>query len=93
MLRFRDYEDLGGLLGALRRRADEEFAALTGPAREALHRVLATIVRIDPTDERLIVESRVLRAQFDDHPPSQALTIPSCMRVCWWRTARPTVLR
>jgi hypothetical protein len=57
----------------LRRRADEEFATLSASAREALHRVLPAIVRLDPTDERLIVESRVPRAQFAGDSPSQAL--------------------
>jgi hypothetical protein len=73
VLRFQDYEDLGGLHGALRRRADEEFALLPESARDALHQLLSAIVRIDPTDERLIVESRVSRAQFGEGSPSQAL--------------------
>jgi len=73
VLRFSDYDELGGLQGALRRRADEEFARLPVAARDALNQVLSAIVRIDPTDERLIVESRVSRAQFGEATPAQTL--------------------
>jgi len=73
LLRFGDYENIGGLHGALRQRADAEFALLPESARDALPQFLSAIVRIDPTDERLIVESRVPRAQFGDGTPCQTL--------------------
>jgi hypothetical protein len=69
ILRFRDYEDLGALHGALRHRADEEFERLPEAARGALHQLLSAIVRIDPSDERVIVEGRVSRARFGDGTP------------------------
>jgi eukaryotic-like serine/threonine-protein kinase len=72
MLRFSDYDDLGGLHGALRQRADEEFAQLPQSARDGLDQLLSAVVRIDPSDERLIVESRVPSSRFDG-TPCQAL--------------------
>ena len=68
VLRFSDYDDLGGLHGALRQRADEEFAQLPQPARDALDQLLSAVVRIDPSDERLVVESRVPSSRFDGSP-------------------------
>ena len=73
ILRFQDYEDLGALHGALRQRADEEFERLPEAARGALDQLLSAIVRIDPSDERLIVEGRVSRGRFGDGTPCQTL--------------------
>src|SRR6185369_7492992 len=57
-LKFSDYEELGGLQGALRIRADEEFARLPVAVKESLPKVLAALVHTDPTDERLILQNR-----------------------------------
>jgi YD repeat-containing protein len=46
-LRFADYAALGGLEGALRQRAEEEYVRLADPVRAALPAVLAGLVRID----------------------------------------------
>jgi len=73
LLRFSDYEALGGLHGALRQRANEEFGRLPASARAALHPLLASLVRADPKDDRLIVESRVPRAQLAGVPGCETL--------------------
>lgn len=73
VLRFDDYEQIGGLHGALRLRADEEFARLPAPVQDSLSKVLAAIVHTDPTDERLILQNRVSMSQFADLPDCRRL--------------------
>jgi hypothetical protein len=73
VLRFIDYEKLGGLHGALRLRADEEFGRLSGPVKASLPKVLAALVHTDPTDERLILQNRASLAQFSGSPECKAL--------------------
>ena len=73
VLRFSDYEDLGGLQGALRIRADEVFARLPAPVQASLPKVLAALVHTDPTDEPLILQNRISLAQFSGSPDCQAL--------------------
>ena len=73
VLRFADYEQIGGLHGALRLRADEEFARLPAPVQASLSKVLAAIVHTDPTDERLILQNRVSMSQFADLPDCERL--------------------
>src|SRR6266700_3500485 len=73
VLRFSDYEDLGGLHGALKIRADEEFARLPPNVQASLPKVLAALVHSDPTDERLILQNRVSLAQFSNSPECKAL--------------------
>jgi hypothetical protein len=72
-LKFSDYEDLGGLHGALRIRVDEEFARLPAPVQASLPKVLAALVHVDPTDERLILQNRASLAQFANSPDCEAL--------------------
>jgi hypothetical protein len=72
-LRFSDYESLGGLQGALKIRAEEEFARLPGPIQATLPKVLAALVHTDPTDERLILQNRAPLAQFSGSPECKAL--------------------
>jgi hypothetical protein len=73
VLKFSDYEELGGLHGALKIRADEEFARLPPAVQAALPKVLAALVHSDPTDERLILQNRVSLNQFAKSPESMAL--------------------
>src|SRR5262245_54540709 len=73
VLKFADYEELGGLHGALKIRADEEFARLPPAVQAALPKVLAALVHSDPTDERLILQNRVALTQFAKSPESMAL--------------------
>jgi hypothetical protein len=73
VLKFADYEELGGLHGALKIRADEEFARLPPAVQAALPKVLAALVHSDPTDERLILQNRVSLTQFAKSPESMAL--------------------
>ncbi len=73
VLKFADYEDLGGLHGALKIRADEEFARLPPNVQASLPTVLAALVHSDPTDERLILQNRVSLAQFSHSPDCLAL--------------------
>lgn len=46
-LRFQDYEDLGGVAGALSRRANQEYEALDENHRATLRRVMLRMVAID----------------------------------------------
>ena len=73
LLRFSDYEAIGGLHGALRLRADEELGKLPPPVQAALPDVLAAIVHTDPTDDLLVLQNRVSVAQFDDMPNCKQL--------------------
>ena len=73
ILRFPDYESLGGLHGALKIRAEEEFARLPPAIQASLPKVLAALVHTDPTDERLILQNRAPLAQFTGSPECQAL--------------------
>ncbi len=73
VLRFSDYEDLGGLQGAIKIRAEQEFARLPAAVRASLPRVLAALVHTDPTDERLILQNRASLAQFSNSPECKAL--------------------
>ena len=73
VLRFADYDQIGGLHGALRLRADEEFARLSAPVQASLSKVLAAMVHTDPTDERLILQNRVSMSQFADLPDCRRL--------------------
>lgn len=72
VLRFSDYESLGGLQGALKLRAEEEFGRLSIAVQASLRKVLAALVHIDPTDERLILQNRAPLAQFSQ-PPEKTL--------------------
>jgi hypothetical protein len=73
MLRFSDYEQIGGLHGALRLRAEEEFGRLPPAVQDSLPLVLGAMVHTDPTDERLLLQSRVALSQFD--------TLPACRQL------------
>ena len=73
VLRFSDYENLGGLHGALRLRADEVFAGLPAQVQASLPKVLAGLVHTDPTDDRRILQNRVSRDQFSGSPDCLAL--------------------
>lgn len=68
VLRFSDYEELGGLHGALRLRADEVFSNLPDKVRASLPKVLAALVHTDPTDDRRILQNRISREQFANSP-------------------------
>jgi hypothetical protein len=73
VLRFSDYEELGGLHGALRLRADEVFSKLPDKVRASLPKVLAGLVHTDPTDDRRILQNRISREQFANAPDCLAL--------------------
>jgi hypothetical protein len=73
LLRFSDYEEIGGLNGAIRLRADEVFSSLNLTVRASLPKVLAALVHTDPTDDRLLLQNRVPLSQFFNSPESQAL--------------------
>ena len=73
VLRFSDYENLGGLQGALRLRADEVFSGLPAQVQASLPKVLAGLVHTDPTDDRRILQNRISRDQFSSAPDCLAL--------------------
>ena len=64
LLRFADYAALGGLEGALRLRAEEEYARLADTTRAALPAVLSGMVRIDLEDD-VVAAHRVPRAVLE----------------------------
>ena len=73
VLTFADYEQIGGLHGALRLRADEEFARLPPAVQASLPVVLGAIVHTDPTNDRMILQNRVSASQFDERPDARRL--------------------
>lgn len=73
LMRFSDYEQIGGLHGALRLRAEEEFGQLAPAVQASLPQVLAAMVHTDPTDDRLLLQNRVALAQFDKLPEARRL--------------------
>ncbi|TDR93009.1 ATP-binding protein [Enterovirga rhinocerotis] len=73
LLRFSDYEQIGGLHGALRLRAEEEFEKLSPAVQASLPQVLAAMVHTDPTDDRLLLQNRVPLSQFDSLPECRRL--------------------
>src|SRR5262245_2855826 len=72
-LKFSDYDQLGGLHGALKIRVDQEFARLPAHVQASLPKVLAALVHIDPSDERLLLQNRASLAQFSNAPDCLAL--------------------
>jgi hypothetical protein len=72
MLSFAGYEALGGLEGALRQRAEEEFAKLSEPVRAALPATLSGLVRIGLEDEA-VASRRVPRSRFAAIPGASDL--------------------
>ena len=73
LMRFSDYEQIGGLHGALRLRAEEEFGKLSPAVQASLPQVLAAMVHTDPTDDRLLLQNRVALSQFDSLPEARRL--------------------
>jgi hypothetical protein len=73
VLRFSDYESLGGLHGALRLRADEVFGGLPSAVQASLPKVLAALVHTDAADERLVLQNRASLDQFSTSPEARAL--------------------
>ncbi len=74
LLRFADYEALGGLDGAVSSRAEAVFAALPPVAQAALPRVLSALVRVEVTDDASRVsQRRASRAALDTAPGAASL--------------------
>lgn len=74
LLRFADYDAMGGLEGAVGKRAEAEFARLVPEARAALPLVLSALVRVDPTvDAGQVAQRRARRAGIDTLPGAAAL--------------------
>jgi hypothetical protein len=72
-LRFSDYMQLGGLSGALKLRAEEEFSSLPLPVQASLPYVLAALVHTDSASGDLILQSRIAISQFAATSGSKAL--------------------
>ncbi len=74
LLRFADFEALGGLDGAVSSRAEEVFAALPAGAQAALPRVMSALVRVDMTeDTSRVTQRRAERAALDQVAGGAAL--------------------
>jgi hypothetical protein len=73
VLRFSDYDNLGGLHGALRLRADEVFSGRPAQVQASLPKVLAGLVHTDPSDSQRILQNRISRDQFSGSPDCLAL--------------------
>jgi hypothetical protein len=73
VLSFKDYDELGGLDGALKIRAEETFFALPINVQAALPKVLAALVHTDASDGHYILQNRFAPEQFSDSPECVAL--------------------
>jgi eukaryotic-like serine/threonine-protein kinase len=66
VLTFADYEALGGIEGAIAKRAEDTLAALPDAARMALPRVLRALVTVSAADGHVPVSRAAPLAAFDD---------------------------
>ena len=73
VLTFKAYRDLGGVEGALTRRADRIYESLPRPSREVLPRVLNQLVAIDDDDTGRIVRRQVPLDRVARTPEEAAL--------------------
>jgi hypothetical protein len=67
-LTWRAYEALGGLEGALTRRAESAFGALDREAQAALPRLARSLVEVSARDDGAVARRRPLRADLDRDP-------------------------
>lgn len=72
-LTFATYTALGGLHGAMSRRAEETVAALPAPAQAAVPRLLRMLVTIAGGSERAVVARMVPLARFGENTPARAV--------------------
>lgn len=72
-LSFSAYKDMGGLSGAIQKRADEVFGALSSDEKDALFRVLGSLITISPDGKyvrtempvKIVKSDRVMRKVLD----------------------------
>lgn len=74
LLTFAAYEALGGVEGALARRADELFQSLPDDAREALIEILPLLVTVDIRGEQAAVRRRAPLSELTATPSRKLLT-------------------
>ncbi|MBC7819591.1 MAG: hypothetical protein IAG10_22130, partial [Planctomycetaceae bacterium] len=74
LLTFAAYEKLGGVEGALGKRAEEIFQKLPAAAQAALNELLPLLVSIDMAGEQFAVRRRALLAELTNTPDRQTLT-------------------
>lgn len=67
------YEALGGLRGAISKRAEDVVAGLPEAARAAVPRVLRTLVTVTGGSEQAVVARTVPRARFADATPARVV--------------------
>ncbi|MDA7980401.1 MAG: hypothetical protein MPJ50_16710 [Pirellulales bacterium] len=73
VLTIRAYEKLGGLEGALARRAEEVFAAQQPEVQAVLPSLLRGLVTVDPTVDNIIAARRVVQAELANTPQQQLM--------------------
>jgi WD40 repeat protein len=73
VLTFAAYDQLGGMEGALARRADEEYAKLPGHVQAALPAVFRALVTVRQGEDEAIVAQPVLRDVFAASPEQNTL--------------------
>jgi WD40 repeat protein len=73
VLTYASYEELGGLEGAIAKRADEIVAALPGAAQESLPRVLRALVTVTETADRMPVARSAPLNAFGNSSPARTL--------------------
>ena len=84
LLTMQAYRDLGGMEGALARRADEVFASLPAAAQSALPQVFRQLVAIGGDDEGTPTRKQAPLESFD---------LPECAVGCGRVPRRPTTTR
>lgn len=72
VLTFRAYDELGGVAGALARRAEEVFEAVSSEARDTLPFVLRELVSLSPEDDTTPLRSVAPLSAFES-PPAREL--------------------
>jgi pentatricopeptide repeat protein len=73
VLTFASYEQLGGVEGALAKRAETVFAALPGAAQLELTQVLRALVSVGGDEEESVVRQRVPLTAFPPETPARVL--------------------
>jgi tetratricopeptide (TPR) repeat protein len=74
VMTFASYVELGGVEGAIGKRADETFASLPADAQAALDEVLPLLVSVDTVGEQSGVRRRAAVADLTSTPARKALT-------------------
>ena len=73
VLTLKAYDELGGMEGALARRAEEVFAAHDPDVQAVLPSLLRGLVTVDPTADNIVAARRILQAELASTPQRQVM--------------------